>query len=108
LVDPGVAFSAEADRRVLLPPWASGVRQDVAMLHELWVDGEGLDLFVLAGSRGDYARQGMTQPVRLIWTVEAASHFEAMVAYYRFRGRSEYTTAYPEWDCKTYREHGWE
>jgi hypothetical protein len=31
-----------------------------------------------------------------------------MTAYYRFRGRGEYTTAYPEWDCRTYSEHGWE
>lgn len=83
-------------------------RQDVAMRHELWIDAEGLDMFVLAGPQGADARRALTQPARLVWTVEAASHFEAMTAYYRFRGRGEYTTAHPEWDCTSYREHGWE
>ena len=78
------------------------------MLHELWVDGEGLDTFVLAGPHGNDARLGLTQSARLIWTVEAARHFEAMTVYYRFRGRGKYTTSYSEWDLRTYHEHGWE
>ena len=78
------------------------------MLHELWIDAEGLDTFVLAGPHGDQARALLTQPAQLVWTLEAPSHFEAMTAYYRFRARGEYTTDHPEWDRKTYREHGWE
>jgi hypothetical protein len=50
----------------------------------------------------------MKQPARLVWTVEAGTHAAAMTAYYRFRGWGEYTTSYPEWDCTSYRNLGWE
>jgi hypothetical protein len=78
------------------------------LLHELWVGSDGLGTFCLAGPRGDDARGLLAQPAQLVWTVEADSHFDAMTAYYRFRGRGVYETLYPEWDCVSYSEHGWE
>ena len=78
------------------------------MLHELWVDEEGLDTFCLAGPMGDEARAMLTAPARLVWTVEARSHTDAMTKYYAYRGRGQYVSSYPEWDDVTYREHGWE
>ena len=63
--------------------------------HELWEDdAEGsADLtFCLAGPRGDGARQFLSPNAKLIWTVEADSHFEAMTAYYQFMGWATYRT----------------
>ena len=40
---------------------------------------------------------------KLIWTVEAGSHFEAMTTCYKFRGWGEYTTD-QEWDFQPYPE----
>ena len=71
------------------------------MKHELWEDEEGLDTFCLAGNHGDEARRQLSPNSKLIWTVEAESHFEAMTAYYNFRGRGEYTTD-QEWDMQPY------
>jgi hypothetical protein len=84
------------------------VRHDVNVRHELWVDADGLDMFCLAGPKGAEARASLAAPSRLVWTVEASSHFEAMSAYYRYRDLGTYTTEYPEWDHKSYRDHGWE
>jgi hypothetical protein len=47
----------------------------------------------------------MSPDARLIWTVEAGSHFEAMTAYYEFMGWGKYTTN-QEWDYQPYPE-GW-
>lgn len=78
------------------------------MMHELWTNEEGLDLFCLAGQQGDSAR-GLLEPgARLVWSCEAGSHFEAMTQYYHYRGWGEYTTDSPEQDKQTYRELGWE
>ncbi len=60
--------------------------------HELWQDEEGLDTFCLSGKQGDEARKQLSPDAKLIWTIEAESHFEAMTAYYKFRGWGEYTT----------------
>ncbi len=76
------------------------------MLHELWVDADGLDTFCLAGPRGDHARTALHRPARQPWTVEALSHFEAMTAYYRYRGRGTYTTDFPDEDRRLYPEEG--
>ncbi|MBS2533711.1 hypothetical protein KGQ20_13110 [Catenulispora sp. NF23] len=78
------------------------------MLHELWDDGEDGLTFCLAGPPGDGARALLTERARLVWTVEAASHFEAMTLYYERMGWGTYTTPYPEWDRQTYAAHGWE
>ena len=56
---------------------------------------------------GDQARSLLSTSARLIWTVEAASHFEAMTLYYEHIGLGTYTTD-QEWDYRTYAEHGWE
>ena len=81
------------------------------MLHELWSDPDpemgGEFLFVLAGPYGDEARGTLSPQAKLVWTVEAASHFEAMTLYYEHQGWGTYTTD-QEWDFKTYAEHGWE
>ncbi|WP_194898616.1 hypothetical protein [Catenulispora pinisilvae] len=77
------------------------------MLHELWDDEDG-PAFCLAGPRGDGARALLTGEAQLVWTVEAASFFEAMTLYYRHMGWGTYTTRYPEWDKQTYADHGWE
>lgn len=79
------------------------------MVHELWDDpeGEGRYTFCLSGPHGDEARSMLSPAARLVWTVEAASHREAMTAYYEHQGWGVYTTD-QEWDLKTYAEHGWE
>ncbi|WP_107759029.1 hypothetical protein [Dickeya sp. Secpp 1600] len=78
------------------------------MMHELWTNEDGLDLFCLAGQRGDSARKLLEQDYRLVWTCDSDSHFEAMIRYYEFRNWGEYQTDFPEQDKKTYKELGWE
>lgn len=64
-------------------------------LHELWEEDDG-NMFCLAGSEGDGARKLLSSNAKLIWTVEANSHFEAMTAYYNFMNWGEYTTDFEE------------
>jgi hypothetical protein len=78
------------------------------MLHELWVDAEGLDTFCHAGPIGDGARELVGPNAKLIWTVEAKSSLEAMTLYYEYKGWGPYTTDFPEIDSQTYVERGWE
>ena len=78
------------------------------MKHELWSNEDELDTFCLAGEHGDGARKLLELGSRLIWTCEAESSFEAMTKYYGFRDWGVYTTDYPEFDKKTYKELGWE
>jgi hypothetical protein len=79
------------------------------VLHELWEEPEGdyPYTFCLAGSRGDAARALLSSAARRTWTVEAASHFEAMTKYYEHQEWGTYTTD-QAWDMKSYAEHGWE
>jgi hypothetical protein len=72
------------------------------MLHELWVDPEGLDTFCSAGPEGDAARGLLPANSHLVWTVDAKSHFEAMTLYYRFRDWGVFTTDFPEQDMAPY------
>jgi hypothetical protein len=72
------------------------------MIHELWVDPEGLDTFCLSGKNGEAARALLPVGSRLEWSVEAGNHFEAMSAYYAYRGYGVYTSAYPEIDKQPY------
>jgi hypothetical protein len=70
--------------------------------HELWQDSadDGGDLtFCLAGPHGDGARKLLGPNAKLIWTVEADSHFAAMTTYYEFMGWGSYTTD-QEWDMR--------
>ena len=72
--------------------------------HELWEEKEGGGwTFCLAGPHGEGARNLLGPDARLIWTVEAGSHFEAMTAYYKFMDWGEYTTD-QEWDMQPYPE----
>ena len=54
----------------------------MSVLHELWDDpgSEGRFTFCLSGPHGEQARARLSPGARLVWTVEAASHFEAMRA----------------------------
>jgi hypothetical protein len=70
-----------------------------AMLHELWEyveDGHTCWTFCHTGPRGDGARAILPGDAKLVWTVEAASHFEAMTRYYERQGWGQYTTEYAE------------
>ncbi len=78
------------------------------MLHELWDQGDDGQTFCLAGPMGTDARRLLGDGARLVWTIEAHSHFEAMTLYYEHMGWGEYTTDYPEMDKQTYTERGWE
>lgn len=78
------------------------------MKNELWTNEGGLDLFCLAGPRGDSARKMLEPDYRLVWICDADSHFEAMKKYYAFRNWGEYQTDFPAQDSKTYKELGWE
>lgn len=75
------------------------------MLHELWV-GENTQTFCLSGAHGEDARRELEPGSRLVWTVEAASHFEAMTLYYIHMDWGVYTTDSPEIDRRTYAELG--
>jgi hypothetical protein len=72
------------------------------MIHELWVDPEGLDTFCLSGKHGDDTRSLLPVGSRLEWIVDADNHFEAMSAYYAYRGYGIYTSDYPEIDKQPY------
>lgn len=77
------------------------------MLHELWEEDDG-QTFCLAGSHGNGARALLSPNAELTWSVEAASHLEAMTAYHEHMGWSEYSTDFPELDGQLYAERGWE
>ena len=77
------------------------------MRHQLWVEEDG-QTFCLAGPMGDGARDLLGSDARLVWTVEAASHFEAMTKYYEHLEWGEYKTDFAEIDKQTYEERGWE
>jgi len=75
------------------------------VLHELWDDVENGQTFCLAGPMGNDARAMLGPHARLTWTVDAASHFEAMTRYYDHMGWGTCTTD-QSWDGQTYAEHG--
>jgi hypothetical protein len=66
------------------------------LIHELWEDPDGLWTFCPAGPKGKAARDNLPPTSRLVWTVEADSHFAAMTAYYRRQGWGEYSTEHPQ------------
>jgi hypothetical protein len=71
--------------------------------HELWDEGEGRQTLCLAGLIGDAARAQLAPGSRLVWEVEAESHFEAMTRYHQHMGWGEYTTE-QNWDRQPYPE----
>lgn len=62
------------------------------LVHELWIESDQEKTFCLAGPMGDAARRMMLPGARLAWTVEAASHFDAMTKYYAHMDWGVYTT----------------
>ena len=71
------------------------------LLHELWLEENNEQTFCLAGSMGDSARASLSPNAKLVWTVEAASHFEAMLKYYEHMGWGKYETI-QDWDKQPY------
>jgi hypothetical protein len=49
----------------------------------------------------------LSAEARLVWTVDASSHLEAMTRYYEHQDWGVYTTD-QEWDHTSYEELGWE
>jgi len=75
------------------------------LLHEVWEEvgpnSKSLHSLALAGPRGDQQRQLIGPNSRLVTTLEASSHFEAMTLYYQIMGWGEYTTD-QSWDHQSY------
>jgi len=72
--------------------------------HELWQgtgDAHADYTFCLACPRGYDARKLLSPRAKLIWTVEADSHFAAMTAYYEHMGWGVYSTD-QAWDMQPY------
>jgi len=78
------------------------------MIHELWLEPDGCQTFCLSGVHGDEARRLLHTDARLVWEVEAGSHFEAMTKYYSYMDWGEYQTDFPEQDQISYAELGWD
>ena len=78
------------------------------MKHELWIESDQEQTFCLAGPQGDEARSLLSTTAKLVWQVEASSHFEAMTKYYKHMGWGKYTTDFQEQDKRTYAELGCE
>lgn len=62
------------------------------LIHEVWIDANGLPSLCLSGSHGAHCRKLLDQPAQLIHTFEAGSHYEAMTIYFRLQGWGTYTT----------------
>lgn len=77
------------------------------MKHELWLEPDGCQTFCLADAHGDWARRLLHEKAKLIWEVEAESHFVAMTKYYSYMDWGEYQTDFPEQDQIPYTEPGW-
>ncbi len=76
------------------------------MLHELWLENETEQTFCLAGPHGNGARAQLSKDARLVWSVEASSHFEAMSLYYSHMGWGEYKSDFMSEDMKSYKDKG--
>jgi hypothetical protein len=87
-----VDYLAQAGRLRQVSGGAVGWPRMARLLHELWESPEGLGTFCLAGPDGDGARALLEPGSKLVWTVEADSHFEAMSLYYARMGWGPYTT----------------
>ena len=55
------------------------------------------------GPAGNAARRLLVPGSRLVWTIEASSHFEAMTLYYARMGWGEYRAEHA-WDWQPYPE----
>jgi len=70
---------------------------------EIWQEPNGYTSLIYSGEMGDDARQLLANGSKLIKTIFAKSHFEAMTIYYEFMGWGKYTTIY-ERDKQPYSE----
>lgn len=70
----------------------SGTNDLPELIHEIWIDGEGLPGVCLAGPSGDDFRRLLDPGARLVYVFAAASHFTAMQLYHAYLGREPYTT----------------
>jgi hypothetical protein len=73
------------------------------LIHEVWIDADGSPGMCLAGPMGDGFRRLQGPGAKLIATIEASSHFEAMTKYNAMLGRGAYTTNF-ESDRESYPE----
>ena len=73
-----------------------------SLVHEIWVDEDGLEMCCLAGPDGDEVR-ALSGNLRLVHVFEASSHIDAMRKYHAFLGREPYTTTHA-WDSEPYPE----
>ena len=62
------------------------------LVHEVWIDGEGLPGLCLSGAAGEGFRSQLDAAACLVHVFEAASHFRAMQTYHAFLGREPYST----------------
>jgi hypothetical protein len=66
------------------------------LLLEVWEnfgdEGEPLPALLYAGPRGDASRRLLGSKARLIATIQAGSHFEAMTRYHELMGWGPYKT----------------
>jgi hypothetical protein len=62
--------------------------------HEVWVDKHGLTALCFADERGNGARKLLDEGSKMIHTIYAESHFEAMTLYYKFMDWGEYETSF--------------
>lgn len=73
------------------------------LLHEIWIDPEGLESCIVAGEMGDDARSLCGKGSKLIHTFYADSHFTAMTIYHEYLDREPYTTEHKQ-DYEKYSE----
>ena len=62
--------------------------------YELWEDFTGEEvsrLFVRTDHNGDRLRAKLKDTAEKTWTVEAETHYHAMVAYWKHMNRGEFT-----------------
>jgi hypothetical protein len=63
------------------------------LIHEVWIDSEGMPGLCLAGPMGDGFRALEREGSELVATIAASCRFEAMTKYYELLGRGPYTNA---------------
>ncbi|UVM13479.1 hypothetical protein [Pseudomonas protegens] len=66
------------------------------MNYQLWMEPGDCQTFCLGGPQGNTARKLLHPDARLVWEVEAPSHFEAMTRYYAYMQWGEYKSNLPE------------
>jgi hypothetical protein len=86
---------------------ASAASGSGTLLLEVWEHrtdgGQSLTSLEFAGPRGHASRAHLPPSARLLTTIRASSHYEAMTRYYSLMGWGTYTTAQPS-DYEPYPE----